>query len=81
MHPQMLRELEGEAALNNIWSIMATGRIVQRLEEWKCYSYLQEGQEGEPKELQVGQSHLNPLEIDRAVNSGNYFQVHEWQVT
>lgn len=45
----------------------------------KCHSYLQEKQEGKPRELEVGQSHLNPEEDGRAADPGNHFQAHEQQ--
>lgn len=49
----------------------------QRLEESKCHSYLQEGQGGQPKELQAGQPHLDPWKGDGAVHPRNYFHARE----
>lgn len=66
-----------KAALSNLWSIMVTGRSAQRLEESKYHSCVQEGQEGGPRELQVGQPHFDPEEGDGAANSGSHFQAHE----
>ncbi|KAK4806805.1 LOW QUALITY PROTEIN: hypothetical protein QYF61_005601, partial [Mycteria americana] len=39
--------------------------------------YLQEGQEGGPRELQTGQPHLHSWEGDGAANPGNHFQAHK----
>jgi len=50
---------------------MATGRSAQRLEKSKCDFFLQEGQEGGPRELQADQLHLDPWESDGAADSGN----------
>lgn len=38
------------------------------MQEAKCQSCLQEGQEGELREHQASQSHLSPLEADGAAN-------------
>ena len=56
-----------------------TGRSAQRLEESKCHSYLQGGQEGRLRKLQAAQPHLSPWESDRANQSGNHFHTHEGQ--
>lgn len=60
---------------------MAVERSGQRLEEGKHHSNLQEGQEGQPKELQVDQLTLitPSLKDDGADNPGNCFQAHEGQ--
>ena len=54
----------------------AHNTVLQRLEEIKCHSYLQVGQEGGAGELQASQLHLSPWEGDRAANPANYFQAH-----
>jgi len=49
MYPRVLRELAHvivEASLNNLWLIVVTGRSAGRLEESKCHPYLQVGQDG-----------------------------------
>jgi len=68
------RRCYGKASLNNLWSILVTGRSAQRLEESKYHSCLQEGQEEGPREPQAGQPHLDLWENDGATNSENHFQ-------
>ena len=59
--------------------IVVNWRGAQGLEESKCHSCLQKGQDGGPWELQAGQLDLNPWEGDRAANPGNHVQAHEGQ--
>lgn len=47
------------------------------LEESKCPSDLQEGQEEGCRELQTGQAHLAVCECDEANNHGKYFQAFD----
>jgi len=56
---------------------MVTGRSAQRLEDSKCHSCLQEGQEEALGELQVGQCHLSPWDGGGTANPGNLFQAHK----
>lgn len=49
--------------LYNLCLIVATERSAWRLEKSNCHSYIQEGQEGGPRELQAGQAHLDPWEV------------------
>lgn len=66
-----------EATLNNLWSIVATGRSVQRLEERKCHSYLQKGQAGGFRVLQAVQPHLDHWEGNPwASKPGHHLQAH-----
>lgn len=49
-----------EAALNYLWrTVVFRGGFWGQTEN-KCYFYLQEREEGESRELQTGQPHLNP---------------------
>ncbi|KAK4824897.1 hypothetical protein QYF61_021137 [Mycteria americana] len=56
--------------------LIRTCKIVERR---KCHSYLQEKQEGGPRELEASQHHLDPWEGNGAANPGNHFQAHEGQ--
>lgn len=49
------------------------------LEDCKCYTYLQEGKEGEIRELQAVQFHLDPLEGDGANKPRGHFWLYEEQ--
>lgn len=42
-----------------------------------CQSCLQKGQEGESRELQAHQPHLDPWKGDGTANPGNHFQTLE----
>lgn len=53
---------------------VVTGRSFWRRKESKCHSTLQGRQEGGSKELQVGQSHLDPWEGNGATNYEKHFQ-------
>lgn len=66
-----------ETTLNIIFSILAVGKSTQILGESKCHTYPQEGQEEEPRELQIGQLHHSHWEGDGTANPGNHFQAHE----
>ena len=45
-----------------LWNLMVIGGGLWGLEESKCHSFLQEREEGVPKELQTCQLHLDPWE-------------------
>lgn len=53
MHPGVLRKL-------------VTGRSVSGMEEGKCHPYVQERQEGEPRDLQASQPRFTPQKSDGA---------------
>lgn len=73
--PMSAEGAEGDcdASLYNLCSIVATGRNAQRLEESKCHSHLQEGQEGGTTHSSTKGPNLGPLEGDRTANPGNHF--------
>lgn len=56
---------------------MAIRRSTEELEENKYHSLVQEGQEGEHRELQTGQPHLDHRKGDRTTNPGKHFQACE----
>ena len=66
-----------KATLYNLCLRMATRRSAQRLEERKYHFYLQEGQEGRPRELQAGQPHLDHWERAGPAHPGKCFQAPE----
>lgn len=58
-----------------LWHLLIIEGGSWKLEETKCHSRLQEGQEGRYKEL-----HLKPCAINGATDPGKCFQEHKWQV-
>ncbi|KAK4829066.1 hypothetical protein QYF61_002010 [Mycteria americana] len=58
---------------------MVIGEGSLRAREKKYYSNLQEGQEGGPRKLLVGQPHLNALEGDEANPPGKHFKTYARQ--
>lgn len=70
---------ERETTLNRVWKIMAIGRGAWELEESKCQSFLVNGQEGGPRELQACQPQHAPCKGNGTANPGNHYQAREWQ--
>lgn len=56
---------------------MATRRSAQRLQERKISLLSSEGQEGGPRELEAGQHHLDPWEVDETAQPEKHLQAHE----
>lgn len=77
MQPWVLREFCD--AIVYLWKVLVIQRGSWKLEESKCHSCLQEGQEGRSEELQAGEPHLNPWVGNGATNAGKHFQTHERQ--
>lgn len=77
MQPWVLRELAD--AMVYLWKVLVIQGGSQKLEESKCHSSLQEGQEGRSEELQDSQPHLNLYIGNGATKPGKHFQAHEGQ--
>lgn len=72
------QDMEKAEALNAFFAsqflIIATGRNAWRLQESKCHSYIQKGHEGELRELEASQIHIDLWKGDGAINLGKHFR-------
>lgn len=78
MPPWVWREL-ADVIERPLSIIFGWSRWLGEVEESKCCSCTQDGQEEVSRELQASQPHLNSWEDDGATDPENHFQAHEWQ--